>query len=124
MASRHGIISEFEAGKEDWISYTERLQQYFAANDIDSEDKQRAILLSICGAATYQLLKSLLAPVRPAERTFAQLVELTKNHLQPTSSAILERFTFHSRSRKDGEAMAVYIAELRRLAEFVVLGTH
>ena len=124
MASRHGIISEFEAGKEDSISYTERLQQYFAANDIDSEDKQRVILLSICGAATYQLLKSLLAPVRPAERTFAQLVELTENHLQPTSSAIVERFTFHSRSRKDGEAMAVYVAELRRLAEFVVLGTH
>ena len=73
MASRYGVISEFEAGEEDWTSYTERLQQYFAANEIVSEDKQRAILISVCGAETYQLLKSLLAPVIPAE-----------NHLQPT----------------------------------------
>ena len=82
MASRHGVISEYEASKEDWTSYTERLQQHFAANEIVSEDKQRAILISVCGAETYQLLRSLLAPVKPAEKTFVQLVELMKNHLQ------------------------------------------
>ena len=122
MASRHGVISEFEAGKEDWTSYTERLQQYFAANEIVSEDKQRAILISVCGAETYQLLKSLLAPVKPAEKTFVQLVELMKNHLQPTPSVIVERFTFHSRSRRDGEAVAVYVAELRKLSEHCGFG--
>ena len=58
----HGSISEFCAEKENWKSYIERLQQYFTANDVDSTEKQRAILLSACGAPTYQLIKSLLAP--------------------------------------------------------------
>ena len=35
-------------------SYTERLEHYFEANDVNSAEKQRAILLSGCGASTYQ----------------------------------------------------------------------
>ena len=70
MAHRHGVINEFEASREDWISYAERLQQYFAANDVQSEEKQKAILLSVYGAQTYQLLKNLLTPEKPADKTF------------------------------------------------------
>ena len=43
----HGSIGEFNAEKEDWVSYTERLIQYFVANGISEEgDTRRAILLS------------------------------------------------------------------------------
>ena len=122
MASKHGLISEFEAGREDWTSYTERLQQYFAANDVDSAEKQRAIFLSACGAQTYQLLKNLLAPEKPMEKSFEELVELMKNHLQPRPSVIVERFTFHSRNRKEGESVAVYVAELKKLSEHCGFG--
>ena len=53
MASHvHGSVSPFEGSQEDWRSYTERLQQYFAANDVRTAEKQRAILLSGCGVAT------------------------------------------------------------------------
>ena len=45
MASSHGKLGEFMVSKEDWKSYTECLQQYFAANDIDNAGKRRAILL-------------------------------------------------------------------------------
>ena len=121
MASKHGLIREFEAGREDWTSYTERLQQYFAANDVDSAEKQRAIFLSACGAHTYQLLKNLLAPEKPTEKSFGELVELMKNHLQ-SRPLIVERFTFHSRNRKDGESVAVYVAELRKLTEHCGFG--
>ena len=72
MSTIHGTIGEFDSNQEDWASYTERLQQYFAANDI-AEDKQKAILLSACGIATYRLIKNLTAPDNPAEKTFAQL---------------------------------------------------
>ena len=44
MASSHGHIGEFNSQLEDWRSYTERMQNYFTANDIKSELKQRAIL--------------------------------------------------------------------------------
>ena len=33
----HGNIGEFDADHENWVSYTERLSQYFIANGI-SED--------------------------------------------------------------------------------------
>ena len=56
----HGTIGEFTPKSEDWTSYTEWLQQYFIANDVDGNEKKRAILLSVCGAATYKLICSLL----------------------------------------------------------------
>ena len=49
----HGSIGEFSVGSETWVSYIERLQQYFVANDIKGDDRQRAVLLSVCGASTY-----------------------------------------------------------------------
>ena len=39
MAVKHGTIGEFDSGIEDWTSYTERLEQYFVANNV-GEDKQ------------------------------------------------------------------------------------
>ncbi len=67
----HGAFGEFESSKEDWTSYTERLEHYFEANDVNSAEKQRAILLSGCGALTYQLidLRDLVAPAKPTTNT-------------------------------------------------------
>lgn len=65
----HGSVREFNPDQEDWVSYTERLTQSFVANGISDEgDKRRAILLSSCGAATYQLIRNLMAPKKPTER--------------------------------------------------------
>ena len=38
--ARHGIIGEYCSTREDWLAYTERMQQYFAANDVRSAEKQ------------------------------------------------------------------------------------
>ena len=54
-------------GQEDWESYEERLQQYFVANDIAEAEKQRAILLSVCGQSTYNVIRNLVAPKKPGE---------------------------------------------------------
>ena len=35
----HGNIGEFNRAKEDWVSYCERMQQYFMANDIALRNK-------------------------------------------------------------------------------------
>ena len=43
----HGNIGEFDAQREDWITYSERLSEYFTANKVDGAEKQRAILLSV-----------------------------------------------------------------------------
>lgn len=96
----HGKLSEFDPQKEDWISYSERLQAYFAANEIENGDKKKAILLSIVGAETYQLMRSLVAPEKPAAKGFDALIKLVQDHYQPTPSVILQRFKFNSRTQK------------------------
>ena len=55
----HGTISEFSSAQETWTSYVERLEQYLAANKVEDADQHRAILLSVCGPATYWLIRNL-----------------------------------------------------------------
>ena len=56
MATHDGF-GAFEEGREEWASYTEHLEQYFTANDTKTAEKKRTILLSVCGAATYQVIR-------------------------------------------------------------------
>ena len=48
--ANHGQIGEINSQREDWMSYSERLEEYFTANDIKSAEKKKAILLSAVGA--------------------------------------------------------------------------
>ena len=118
----HGCVGEFSGGSETWVSYIERLQQYFIANDIKGDDKQRAVLLSICGASTYQLIRSVVSPNKLTEKTFDQIVTLMKEHYFPKPSVTMQRFAFNSRSRKQGESVATFVADLRRLSEYCEFG--
>ena len=104
----HGSIGEFDPDREDWTSYTERLEQYFTANDMKDAGKQRAILLSVCGPKSYQLIRNLVAPNKPTEKTFAEICSAVKDHHHPKPSAIVRRFQFHSRTRRDGESISAY----------------
>ena len=102
----HGIIGKFDSRTEDWASYTERFTEYFTANDVKSADKKRAILLSGVGPSTYQVIRNLVAPDKPTEKTFDQIVKVVKGHYQPTPSVIVQRFKFNTRSQKPGESIS------------------
>ena len=118
MAAVHGSIGPFGSSSEDWTSYTERLQQYFIANDVADGDKKRALLLSNCGPQTYQLLKNLMAPDKSSAKPFTDIVKVLQDYWQPKPSEIVQRFNFHSRVQKQGESVADFVAELRRLSEY------
>ena len=114
MAAIHGSIGHFDSSTEDWISYSERLKQYF---NVKEANKKRAILLSNCGPQTYQLLKSLLTPAKPTDKSFSEIVAALKDYWQPKPSEIVQRFNFHTRAQKQGESVADYVAELRCISE-------
>ena len=116
----HGTIGEFQNAQESWQSYAERLQQYFVANNVRTAEKQRAVLLSAVGGQT---IRNLLAPTKPTEVTFAEIVDAVQKHVQPRPSIIVERFNFHSRTRHQGEDVSTYVAELRKLSEHCNFGT-
>ena len=42
--------------------------------DIDRAEKKRAVLLTVCGPATYQLLKSLIQLAKPLEKSYTHAV--------------------------------------------------
>ena len=79
-------------------------------------DKEVAVFLSVIGGKTYTLLRNLTAPVKPSEKTLAALKAVLKKHFEPTTIVIAERYYFHRRNQAEGESIAEYIAELRRLS--------
>ena len=66
--SRRGQILEFQSELESITVYLEIVAQYFRANQIPTE-RRVAVLLSVIGSRTYSLLRSLLHPVVPGDKT-------------------------------------------------------
>ena len=119
-----GRIEEFRDDKEDWNQYAERLEHFFTANGITSDEKKRAVFLTVIGAKAYKQLslRSLIASAKPGEKDFTVLAEAMKNHYTPAPSEIVQRFRFNSRFRRPGESVSTYVAELPALAEFCNFG--
>ena len=115
-ASYYGTLSEFDCKRELWVNYKERLEFFYTANEIEDEDKKKAILLSTSGPETYALFRNLCAPDNPLTKTYAQLKQLMQEHLQPTPNPIAERFKFNSRTRQPNENVSDYVAALRQLS--------
>ena len=107
MATAIGKMGEFDINIETWESYTERLTQYFIANEIGDE---------IIGPKTYVLLKNLCAPDKPSTKSYEDLLTILRNHLSPQPSEITKRYRFHTRDQRNGESVSEFIAELRRLS--------
>ena len=117
----HRSLSEYNSA-EDWVSYVERMDQYFLENDVDEAAKKRAIFLNVVGDKTYKLIRDLVAPAKPTDKLYQDLVDLLTSHLQPAPSMIVERFKFNSRFRKEGETAAQFLAELRNMARYCDYG--
>ena len=99
----------------NWIGYTESLDQYFLPNEITDNGRKRAASLSSCGAKTYKLIRNIVT--RETDETFAELINIVKNHFNPRPSITVYRFKFHSCFRKQGESIQQYVAKLRCLSE-------
>ncbi len=118
-------IEQFDPAVEQWTQYVERLEQFFVANDVtgeDKKDKRRATFLSVMGRDAYNLLRSLIAPEKPSENSFEELVAVLSEHYSPKPTEVMQRYRFNSRSRKEGESVADYVAQPRKLAEFCNYG--
>ena len=73
-------------------------------------------LLTVVGSKHYSLIRGLVSPALPKDKSYEDLVTLLKKHYDPEPLVIAERFHFYERSQKPGESVADYLASLRRLA--------
>ncbi len=113
-----GRVGEFDQAKESWGRYVRRFKHYLVANDVDvDKDKKKAvsILVTTIGADVYGLLEGLTSPKDPADMTLTALIDVLDKHYSPRLHIVAQRHKFNSRSQKEGEAFADYVAELRKL---------
>ena len=89
-----GRIEEFSLKKETISNYLECVEMFFQANAIDDEKKVSAFF-SIAGGNFYALLRSLLSPIKPQDKTFTNLKAELKKHFEPKKTIIAERFNIH-----------------------------
>ena len=121
MATRVlGKVEEYNSKKEEWPQYVECLGHFFVANRIEDANKKWSVFLTVIGPQTYKLLRSLVHPNKPGDKTYEELSDAITAHFKPTPSEIVQRFRFHTRSRRQG---AKYVSGLRSLAEFCNFGT-
>ena len=118
-----GKLDEFDSANESLSDYVERAQLFFEANGI-AGNKQVAGFLSAIGGKTYALLRNLVAPTPPKDKTFDELVAVLKAHFEPKPLIIAERFAFHRRQQAKGETVADYVAELRKLTKHCEFGAY
>ena len=66
----------------------------------------RAVLLSTCGPSTYRLIRNLVAPNKPTDKSYADLLKIVGLHFNPKPSVAVQRFKFNSRSKQPGETVS------------------
>ncbi len=70
----------------------------------------RTTFITLIGPDTYKLLRSLVHPAKPDDKTYQELTEVLTAHFKP--SEIVQRFRFHTRFCKPGETVAIFVSVL------------
>ena len=65
-----------------------------------TNDQKCGCLISIMGEDTYKLLKNLLHPNKPSERTISENSKILSEYFSPKPIIIAERFKFYTRNQK------------------------
>ena len=88
-----------------------------------AENKRAPTLLLVYGMNHYSLIRGMVSPAKPEEKTLKELCDLLKGHFDPEPVVIAERFQFYQRSQGSGESVSEFLASLRKLASRCQFGT-
>ena len=100
----------------DWTTpcrpsiYRHGKQMYITANGI--EDDIASVLLTVIGAKTYGLLRSLLAPTLPQDKSYEELVTKLISHFSPKPIFTSEWFQFYGCKQRANESVAEFLADI------------
>uniref|UniRef100_A0AAQ4QCI8 CCHC-type domain-containing protein n=1 Tax=Gasterosteus aculeatus aculeatus TaxID=481459 RepID=A0AAQ4QCI8_GASAC len=114
-------MGPFDESVEQWSSYTERFEYFVLANSIKSE-VMVPTFLTVMGGKTFNLLRSLVTPEKPGDRSYEEIVGTLKAHYSPKPLIIAERFRFHKRNQEEGESISQFVAVLKQLSEHCEFG--
>ena len=104
-----GTVGEFYPEIESIISYLERVEVFFVANQVE-DDRKASVLLCLIGSKVYGVLRNIISPNRPQDQSFEDLKRELKGHFAPKPLVIGERFHFHKRNQTPTESVSDYVA--------------
>ena len=115
-------IPTFKEEEEEWTSYLERLECYFAVKAVPDDKKVHFL---ICGLQPkqYQVLKDLVAPDTPVSKSFDEVTALLRKHYCGSRNPRVERTKFRQVVRKDDESLQSFSVRLKHASRFCEFGT-
>ena len=106
-----------------WFQYIKRLTFFSTTNSIEdapeNAERRKAILLSIIRSKTRGLVRNSLAPNRPINKSYSEIVEILKKkqrkkkHFQPKT---VQSYQFYTRVRKTDAPVTNFVADLKCLS--------
>lgn len=108
-------MQQYNCENDDWIIYKERLEQFFISTRETNERKVN-ILLSLLENNTYKILRSLIHPDLPHEKTYEVLCETLKDRFGKVTAAFKERIKFESAKQEPAEGVRQWYTRVRNLA--------
>lgn len=123
MTSLFGSLEPYtpERPFSEWF---ERLEFYLEANQVEEDNKKRAILLSMVGPVTFRTIKDLCFPSSPKDKQFGEICKLLTEHFNPTPPKFVQRKKFEERVRLPSETVQEYLLALKKLSEFCQFGAN
>ena len=104
MAAYIGHIGEYR----EWLQYAVRLNHFLSANSME-DDQKKDIFFMVITPQTYKLLKSLVAPAKPGEKDYTQVLT---QYFDPAPLEIVQRYRFNMRNQHKGETVTAYMSKL------------
>lgn len=110
-----GTLREFSPDK-DWKVAKSRMENFFIANGIKSEERKRALFLNALDDPAYKLITNLCIPTAPEEKEYKELIKVFDKHFLGGESVFASRYKFYFAMKEPTESVNDWIARLRSLA--------
>ena len=91
-------IEPFDPSSGDWEAYQERLEMFLEANAV-AEGQRVGTLLTVIGGTAYKIVRNLVAPASPKDKTYTELMDALSADFSPKPLVIAERCRFHKRDQ-------------------------
>ena len=120
MTTTVGQLDNFDPNKEHWECYFERFEQFTVINNIAPE-RQVACLLAVMGPSTYGVLRNLVYPEKPKDKSLDEISTVLEERFTEKKVEIAERFRFYT-AVQESETIAQFVSRLKKLARYCNFG--
>ncbi|XP_065219279.1 uncharacterized protein LOC135844838 isoform X2 [Planococcus citri] len=105
----------YKEADESFSSFLERLENHISYRAIPETDKAKVFINSL-SPKHYSLLKTLVQPSLPKEKTYDDLTKVLKAHLEPQPNHVAEQYKFTKFTQKENESFSDFLGRLQQAA--------